>query len=67
MHEQVSKGQIVPSTQNSAKKPAYDFYVGQDCIPTVIYAAYFIYGQSVQSMQHSFSGRKLEQSGLREP
>eukprot|EP00291_Cryptomonas_curvata_P018422 CAMPEP_0172174940 /NCGR_PEP_ID=MMETSP1050-20130122/13944_1 /TAXON_ID=233186 /ORGANISM="Cryptomonas curvata, Strain CCAP979/52" /LENGTH=294 /DNA_ID=CAMNT_0012846973 /DNA_START=528 /DNA_END=1413 /DNA_ORIENTATION=+ len=31
---QVSKGQIVPSTQNSAKKPAYDFYVGQDCIPT---------------------------------
>mmetsp|Transcript_46513 Transcript_46513/g.123462 ORF Transcript_46513/g.123462 Transcript_46513/m.123462 type:complete len:156 (-) Transcript_46513:1740-2207(-) len=31
---QVSKGQIVPSTENSAKKPAYDFYVGQDCIPT---------------------------------
>ena len=33
---QVSKGQIVPSTENSAKLPAYDFYVGQDCIPTVL-------------------------------
>jgi hypothetical protein len=38
---QVSKGQIVPSTQNSAKKPAYDFYVGQDCIPTVCFVFCF--------------------------
>jgi hypothetical protein len=29
----VAKGQIIQVSENNAKKPAYDFYVGQNCVP----------------------------------
>ena len=45
---QVSKGQVVPSTQNSARKPAYDFYIGQDCIPTVAKSKFYFTWMSAQ-------------------
>mmetsp|Transcript_49320 Transcript_49320/g.77047 ORF Transcript_49320/g.77047 Transcript_49320/m.77047 type:complete len:295 (+) Transcript_49320:496-1380(+) len=30
---QVSRGQVVATSVDAAKRPAYDFYVGQNCIP----------------------------------
>ena len=39
-------GRAVPSDPYLAKKPAYDFYVGQDCIPTVCCIQWMLSGWS---------------------
>jgi hypothetical protein len=32
---QISQGRIVPNSNYASLKPAYDFFVGQNCIPQV--------------------------------